>query len=261
MKKWLKQNKKSIFIFGFFILIGVPVIIYCLSTLPVFPPGGNNDWAGFWGGYLGAIIGAAVTIFGVIVTLEETRSQTMIALEETRLQFKEDKRIEHAPLLKIEEADTICKDIKDESIYILDAYCDTDKSIWIKIKNIGLGHIVYFETSNFIFQNHNGDICDNLNGFGCEFYTREVIEIGYEFILPFKIKFRLPPIGNIDDGLLDPKRSRIGMLTFDIIYIDVFENKYKQGVKLCLNMNTDRTQKCINDVTFTLSEVQKAELI
>ena len=65
----------------------------------------------------------------------------------------------------------------------------------------------------------------------------------------------------MDDGVLDPKRSRIGILTFDITYNDIFENKYRQGVKLCLNMNTDWTKRCINDITFALSEVQKAELI
>ena len=135
MKKcldWIDKNKalSGLLLIGV-VLIGVPLVVYGLSVGTVFPNGGN-DWAGFWGGYLGAIIGAGVAVFGVIVTLEETRRQTMITLEETRLQFKEDKRIEHAPLLKIDDSINERFDIKDNGVYLLDRNYDTERVIWLE---------------------------------------------------------------------------------------------------------------------------------
>ncbi|WAJ24040.1 hypothetical protein [Lacrimispora xylanolytica] len=84
MKKWIKENKKGIIIFGISIIILFPIIIYFLSTLPIFPAGGNNDWAGFWGGYLGAIIGGIITLYVLFVTLNDNKK---IQLRNEKIEF------------------------------------------------------------------------------------------------------------------------------------------------------------------------------
>ena len=57
MDKILAWIKAHLIIALIIIIIIVPVLVYFLSVLPLFPSGDNNDWAGFWGGYIGAIIG------------------------------------------------------------------------------------------------------------------------------------------------------------------------------------------------------------
>jgi len=64
--KTIKKNKKWIWVFA----AGIPGLIYILSSVPIFPVGGNNDWAGFWGGYIGAIIGGLVTLKGIDLTIK-----------------------------------------------------------------------------------------------------------------------------------------------------------------------------------------------
>ncbi len=250
MKKWIVKNKFLFFILvGVFVLIIVPLCVYGLSMPPIFQ-GGGNDWSGFWGGYLGAIISAVVAIYGISVTLQETRRQS-----------KEDKRIEHAPLLKIFESETKLIGYQGDANYILDQNPDFEVGIRLIAKNIGLGPVTYFEATNFRFINIDKEKCRNFNAANGSVSTKQIIDVKEVVNIPILIALKLPPIGGINDGLLDPKRSRIGALTFDIIYNDIFENQYRQGIKLNLNMNTDWTKECINDVTLTLSEVIKAKLI
>lgn len=78
MKRLIKENKGLLFFGVIIFLFIVPIAIYILSSVPLFPVGGNNDWAGFWGGYLGAIIGAFVAIFVMKQTIDnekETRKE------------------------------------------------------------------------------------------------------------------------------------------------------------------------------------------
>ena len=84
MKKvleWINKHKGMALIIG---IIGVPVFVYLLSVLPIFPSGHNNDWAGFWGGYLGALIGAMATISAVTLEIRNSRIQAK-ADEENRI--------------------------------------------------------------------------------------------------------------------------------------------------------------------------------
>lgn len=73
MKSWIKENKNWLLPTGLLSVVGVPFVIYLLSSIPLLPIGGNNDWAGFWGGYLGAIIGAFVAIFVMKRTIDYER--------------------------------------------------------------------------------------------------------------------------------------------------------------------------------------------
>ena len=84
MKKWIKENKKGIVISGISIMILFPLMIYFLSSLPIFPVGGNNDWAGFWGGYLGAIIGGIITLYVLFATLNDNKK---IQLRNEKIDF------------------------------------------------------------------------------------------------------------------------------------------------------------------------------
>ena len=74
MWKWMRKNKGFVWKTMAFILVVIPLIVYALTVLPVFPAGVNNDWAGFWGGYLGAIVGACVAIFVMQKTIAYERS-------------------------------------------------------------------------------------------------------------------------------------------------------------------------------------------
>ena len=84
MKKWIKENKKGIVISGISIMILFPLMIYFLSSLPIFPVGGNNDWAGFWGGYLGAILGGIITLYVLFATLNDNKN---IQLRNEKIEF------------------------------------------------------------------------------------------------------------------------------------------------------------------------------
>lgn len=47
MKSWIKENKSWLLPTGLLSIVGVPFAIYLLSSIPLLPIGGNNDWAGF----------------------------------------------------------------------------------------------------------------------------------------------------------------------------------------------------------------------
>lgn len=57
------------------IIIIVPVLVYFLSVLPLFPSGDNNDWAGFWGGYIGSIIGGVISVYVMKIPLHEEKKK------------------------------------------------------------------------------------------------------------------------------------------------------------------------------------------
>ena len=87
MRKIMKENKGWICLLGGVFLIGIPVIVYLLSSVPLLPIGGNNDWAGFWGGYLGALMGAFVAIFVMKQTIENEKT---VRREESQEKFLSD---------------------------------------------------------------------------------------------------------------------------------------------------------------------------
>lgn len=71
MLKYIKGKVK----WGVVLFVLIPCVVYALTTIPFFPSGQNNDWAGFWGGYLGAIFGGLITLFVLFKTLEYENSQ------------------------------------------------------------------------------------------------------------------------------------------------------------------------------------------
>lgn len=73
MDKIENSRIKDVYV-GVVVLIIIPIIIYLLSTIPLFPAGANNDWAGFWGGYIGALIGAWITLTSVRITIKSEES-------------------------------------------------------------------------------------------------------------------------------------------------------------------------------------------
>lgn len=73
MREWVKQNKGKLIGIGFVVFVLIPGISYALSTVPLLPIGGNNDWAGFWGGYFGAIFGGLITLYVMFESMEESR--------------------------------------------------------------------------------------------------------------------------------------------------------------------------------------------
>lgn len=97
---FVKNNWKTIGT----ILIVIPVCIYALSVIPLFPSGENNDWAGFWGGYLGAIIGGGITLYVMWKTNEEAREnlektlnhEKEISLQEEKREFCNDLILKHS---------------------------------------------------------------------------------------------------------------------------------------------------------------------
>ena len=63
------------------ITIFIPMCVYFLTTIPLLPAGGNNDWAGFWGGYIGAIIGGIITLLVLYYTLKDGKENLSKTLE------------------------------------------------------------------------------------------------------------------------------------------------------------------------------------
>lgn len=100
IKEWIGKNKKLAKKIALWVLVIIPLIIYGLSTIPIFPVGGNNDWAGFWGGYLGAIISSLTTIAGVYLTLLDDRKKRKHEEIEKNREIKERRRLEILPYLK-----------------------------------------------------------------------------------------------------------------------------------------------------------------
>lgn len=73
---WLGKYKRQIVLCSVIILIAVPLIVYGLSEVSLFPVTGENDWAGFWGGYIGAIIGGLITLFVMKYTIESENAKS-----------------------------------------------------------------------------------------------------------------------------------------------------------------------------------------
>lgn len=71
MLKYIKGKIK----WGIALFVLIPCVVYALTTIPIFPSGQNNDWAGFWGGYLGAIFGGLITLFVLFKTIENENNQ------------------------------------------------------------------------------------------------------------------------------------------------------------------------------------------
>lgn len=83
----IKEHKKQIILWGGIILIAVPLIVYGLSEISLFPVTGGNDWAGFWGGYVGAIIGGVCTFAGVSWTIKHEREKEEVEKERSVLPY------------------------------------------------------------------------------------------------------------------------------------------------------------------------------
>lgn len=73
MRQWLSKKKTSLLVCGGIIFIVIPLLVYILSTVPLFPVGGNNDWSGFWGGYIGSIIGGIITLYVMFESMKKEK--------------------------------------------------------------------------------------------------------------------------------------------------------------------------------------------
>ncbi len=92
MKEWIKENKVRLISVAIIILVGIPLVVYLMVMIPVFPSKDNNDWAGFWGGYAGAIIGGFITLYVMFRSLiENKKSQDKIFERERAEQIVKEK--------------------------------------------------------------------------------------------------------------------------------------------------------------------------
>lgn len=87
MSKVLKKYWKQVLLLGFFIVIIIPVIVYVITVIPIFPAGGNNDWAGFWGGYFGSLVGGLITLYVLHITI---RNEKNLKRREEKINFFND---------------------------------------------------------------------------------------------------------------------------------------------------------------------------
>lgn len=84
---WVKENKTWLIKISLMIIFVIPFGVYALSSIPLFPIGGNNDWAGFWGGYLGAIIGGIITL---LIFRSTIRHENDIREEDRKIEFSKE---------------------------------------------------------------------------------------------------------------------------------------------------------------------------
>lgn len=223
-----------------FVFIGVPLAVYGLSVPTIWANGGN-DWSGFWGGYLGSIIGAVVAIYGVRVTLKETRYQS-----------KEDKRIEYIPLLKIEKCDKRCNGEFQDLIYVIDEESDQHAELCLKIKNFGIGPAINLNLNNLMFIKYNGEIIENKNNLFNNSSTKEILEIEEESTAVISVSFQYPDITQI-------KFAKSGVLSLDLSYEDIFENQYFKHIRLHFGVAYDFKNKNF-DRNFCISNISKEML-
>lgn len=106
IKKNDKYNKnntyiKKIFIFTIALIFITPIFVHCLVSIPNpfglgFIDDSNKD---AWIGFFGAIIGGALTIFGVLITINDQRKNNIQQQKEYEKQRREDLAIQYQPWL------------------------------------------------------------------------------------------------------------------------------------------------------------------
>lgn len=123
------MGKKYIIVVICICVIGIPLIVYLLSVIPIFPSGTNNDWAGFWGGYIGAIIGGFCTVVGVYWTIaymqknyeEDVRNRSLPYMALTTLVCDRGTDLFHLSddIMHIESTRTDYKEHRLEEVYVI----------------------------------------------------------------------------------------------------------------------------------------------
>lgn len=212
MKK--KISTKVLILLFVILLIIVPLIVYGLALFPLFPAGKNNDWAGFWGSYIGALLGAAITLWGVNLTLQETQNQ-----------FREDKRIEHSPYIEVylcnEDDDTekVCEDF----VLMISKEPRIEEKLLIKVRNIGLGPALDVILDEVSFR--YGDTQEEIKlDKETMLHLERALDVNDEILIRIRMKLdyshiKEVPEKNEEDGLLD------GTCSFNIKYRDLFRNE------------------------------------
>ncbi|GEM_PF-5188010 len=103
MIKWIMENKIKVILCVILLLVVVPTVIYFLSTLPVLPPGGNNDWAGFWGGYLGAIVGGLFTLIVLLYTVSYNEKDKRLEMSKAVIKLASTYNFQIASVIKVSD--------------------------------------------------------------------------------------------------------------------------------------------------------------
>lgn len=146
VKKEIKvkgMNKKKWVSIGTVIIIFIPMCVYLLTTIPLLPAGGNNDWAGFWGGYIGAIIGGIITLLVLYYTLKDEKENLAKTLEfeKNKIEEEDKKRFNNELLNCLVEYHVLMnglygdfKDMHGSEAYDSKIYKSTVLSKLIKIK-------------------------------------------------------------------------------------------------------------------------------
>lgn len=205
-------------------VIFVPCIVYALSSIPLLPIGGNNDWAGFWGGYLGSLIGAMVTLF---VFGETIKNEGVTRKEEHRIQ------VIPSLIYEIKNIEKTTEKIPSETVFNLGEEVKERLKYDLIVKNIGLGSaqelsLLYYDV-------------DGVNVFLKPNFA--VLQQSMEIVYSLSIDF--PSEKYYDDEVGFEKNFSI-----EIEYKDIFGNVYSQKIPLIFywirhyeNKNAEKIEK------------------
>ena len=245
MKKWIKY-----IIYVCIIVICIPIFIDFVILGNKFPSNvDNNAWIGFLGSYVGALIGAAITLVGVIMTINYTRKEA-----------KEDRRLSIAPYIKYDIQKETLSHKHDLSIFdVVDDDYNTLINNTIIIKNIGLGPLVGIYITDMYF-NKKKCCYDRVTA------VPGILEKGEQILLLIDIRMKLEEIPK--DELVEVTDSTIGLrfeppekykgkggyLKFIVHYGDLLGNRYQQNVEVSISISL------IGDISQTKWEYSKPEI-
>ena len=282
MKRILEFTKKNLILIVVMVAVGIPVIIYGLSVIPVFPSGLNNDWAGFWGGYIGAIVGGMCTVIGVFWTIQYSREN-----------YKEDVRNRSLPYIALTtlQSDRTVDLLNFESGYYNNSF-EEDCNELVKYKEYRLEKLfIVLDKGEIEYKKHLSDEQNQLIKTGGIVETKkqngktisdkgilsipfEIENVGNGAALTFRVglnregeedsKYILPLNLKIGDKVYIhifsedniKNNLNIGKYILELYYEDIFSNQYRQKYKLIIERQEGK-----RNVTSLLDLSGKQELI
>lgn len=232
--KWIKAHLKVVVTV---IIAGIPIVVYFLSVLPVFPSGENNDWAGFWGGYLGAVIGAFTTMLVFYFTIKKSDKDR-----------KEENRLQVLPVMLYDisniRRETPSKQF--ECIFEIDRFeAKANLCFNLRMKNIGLGTAQEIELSNWTI--------DRI--YYLASHKANVLLLGQEIVIDIRLDFP-------SDKDYDKEIGQRKYFSRSVKYKDIFGNLYEQIIPFqffYLRYFEDNEQK--EKIEVTIDGLQQAKLI
>lgn len=221
----------KVIIIGVVIVIIIPLFIdFCIIGNGFKSNIENNEWISFLGSYLGSVVSSVASLIGILWTIKYTKEQAYADREFAIKQANEDRRLQHAPYLKIDYNDKL---VTNNTFFaIFDNIPELEEgtinmSIDIVLKNIGSGPIIdmLLKTSDDLKNKAIHPIEE------IEEKSETHITLSVYFVINYdKMKDLQKLSGN---KVFETNIGRKG--TFFIEYRDILQNKYRHEVIILID--------------------------